>query len=305
MLWLIIAISAYFLFAIVVLGDKYLLSGLPNPKSYSFYVGVLGILVLFLIPFVGFSIPEISQILLSLLAGAVFIFALFGLYTGLENFEASRIVPAIGGLLPLFTFGLVYLFSCGKEVLTFGDLPAFILLIFGSCLITFKKGKSITSKSLKLSVITALLFALAFVLAKFVYLSQPFWSGFIWMRIGGFLAAICFIFTREVKKEIFERKFTFQKKTGTFFLLNQTMAAGAFILQNWAIALAPLGFLAFINALEGTKYVFLLIFTTSLSLAQPLWVKKVGLKEEISRKILFQKIMAILLIGGGLALLAL
>ena len=84
------------------------------------------------------------------------------------------------------------------------------------------------------------------------------------------------------------------------FLFNQGIGAGAFILQNWAIALVPLGFLAFINALEGTKYLFLLIFTILLALKFP----KI-LKEEISKKILFQKIIAILLIGGGLVLLAL
>jgi len=300
MLWLVVAISAYFLFALVALGDKYLLAGPPNPKSYSFYVGTLGILVLVLVPFVGFSIPEISQVFLSLLTGVVFILALFGLYTALENFEVSRIVPAIGGLLPLFTFGLVYLFSSGEGILSSWKILAFILLLAGSVLIAFEKGKSITSKSLQISALTALLFAIAFVLTKFVYLSQPFWSGFIWMRIGGFLAAICFIFTKEVKREIFERKFTFQKKTGTVFLFNQGIGAGAFILQNWAIALVPLGFLAFINALEGTKYLFLLIFTILLALKFP----KI-LKEEISRKILFQKILAILLIGGGLVLLVL
>jgi len=300
MLWLVVAISAYFLFALVALGDKYLLAGPPNPKSYSFYVGTLGILVLVLVPFVGFSIPEISQVFLSLLTGVVFILALFGLYTALENFEVSRIVPAIGGLLPLFTFGLVYLFSSGEGILSSWKILAFILLLAGSVLIAFEKGKSITSKSLQISALTALLFAIAFVLTKFVYLSQPFWSGFIWMRIGGFLAAICFIFTKEVKREIFERKFTFQKKTGTVFLFNQGIGAGAFILQNWAIALVPLGFLAFINALEGTRYLFLLIFTILLALKFP----KI-LKEEISRKILFQKILAILLIGGGLVLLVL
>lgn len=298
MLWLIVAISAYFLFSIVALGDKYLLSGPPNPKSYSFYVGILGIISLFLIPFVGFLVPETTQIILSLLAGGILIFALFGLYTGLENFETSKVVPAIGGLLPLFTFGLVFLFSGRKEMLSFWEILAFIFLLAGSILITFEKGKSISSKSLKISAITAFLFAITFVLTKYVYLAQPFWSGFIWMRIGGFIAAVSFIFTKEVKREIFERKFTFQKKTGTFFLFNQGMGAGAFILQNWAIALVPLGFLAFINALEGTKYVFLLIFTTFLSLKFPQI-----LKEKISRKILLQKIIAILLIGGGLFLL--
>lgn len=299
MLWLIVVISAYFLFAISTLGDKYLLAGPPNPKSYSFYVGTLGILVLILIPFVDFSIPEISQIFLSLLAGAVFIFALFGFYTALENFEASRVVPAIGGLLPLFTFGLVFLFSGEKEMLSFWKIFAFILLLLGTIFITFEKGKPITSKSLQISILSALLFAIAFVLIKYVYLTQPFWSGFIWMRIGGFLAALCFIFTKEVQNEIFKRKFTFQKKTGTVFLFNQAIGAGASILQNWAIALVPFGFLAFINALEGTKYVFLLIFIILLSLKFPQIIK-----EEISRKIIFQKIIAILLIGAGLAILA-
>ena len=70
--------------------------------------------------------------------------------------------------------------------------------------------------------------------------------------------------------------------------------------QNWAIFLAPLAFLAIINALQGVQYVFLLIFAVLLSLKFPQI-----LKEEISREIIFQKVVAILLIGGGLVILAL
>ena len=291
MTWLLAIIFAYFLFALVTLGDKYLLAGPPNPKSYSFYTGTLGILVLLLIPFVGLTIPDTYQIILSLLAGAIFIFALLGLFTGLEHFEASRIVPAIGGLLPLFTFGLVFLFSCGKEQLSFHEILAFVLLLAGSVLVTFEKGKSITSKSLQISAISAFLFALAFVLTKYVYLAQPFWSGFIWMRIGGFLIALSLIFTKEVKREIFEKKFTFQKKTGIFFLFNQSLGGGAFILQNWAIALAGLAYLSIISALQGIQYVFLFILTALI------------LKEGLSKKVILQKVIAILLIGLGLAFL--
>jgi len=298
MLWLFIIISAYFLFAITALVDKYLLIGPPNPKIYSFYVGTLGILVLLLIPFVGFSIPSFWQIILSLLAGILFLLALFTLYTALEHFEFSRVVPAIGGILPLFTFGLVLLLG-DKEGMGFFKILAFLLLILGSVLISFKKEKSITLKSFSISVLAAFLFSLSFVLAKFVYLSQPFWSGFIWIRIGSLLAAIFFIFTPEVKKEIFQKQFSFRKKTGTLFVLNQIVGAGGSILQNFAIALVSLGFLPFINALEGTRYVFLLIFASLISFKFP----KI-LKEEISRKILFQKILAVLLIAGGLLLLA-
>lgn len=300
MLWLIVAISAYFILAIVFLVDKYLLVGpLPNPKVYAFYVGTLGILALILAPFVGFFIPEPFQIILSLVAGVFFILALFCLYKALRLFEASRVVPAIGGLTPLFSFGLIYLFSLGKETLSLLESITFLLLILGSILVTAEKEKFITQKSLRISALAAFFFAMSFVLTKYVYLAQPFWSGFIWIRIGGFLIAIFFFLSREVKEEIFTKQISFKPKTATIFLSNQAMGAGALILQNWAIALAPLVFVPIINALQGIQYVFLLILATLLSLIFPRI-----LKEEVSKKILFQKIIAILLIGGGLVLLA-
>ena len=299
MLWLLVIILAYFLFAFNNLGDKYLLAGPPNPKNYSFYTGILGIAALVLIPFINFVLPSLGQILLSLLAGSIFILALFSFYTALENFEASRVIPAMGGILPLFTFGLVYIFSGGKEILTIPGLIALFLLILGSFFITFEKGRTISFKGLLISVLTAFLLALVFVLSKYIYLKQGFWPGFILMRIGGFLTAFCFLFFKEVKDEIFKKKSTFRKKTGIIYFFNQILGAGASILQNWAIALVPLGSLVFINALEGTKYLFLLILTTFLSRKLPAL-----LKEKFSGKIILQKITAVLFICAGLAILA-
>ncbi len=301
MLWLTITISAYLILAIVFVVNKYLLAGpLPNPKVFAFYVGILGILILFIIPFTGFFTPSPFQIFLSLLAGALFTYALFWQYKALHLFEVSRVIPAIGALIPLFSFGLVYFFSAGKENLSFSEIAAFILLILGSVLITFKKGKLITLKGLRVSVIAAFLFSLSFVFAKYVYLEQPFWNSFIWMRIGGFLAALCFLLLfKEVKEEIFIKRVGFKPKTAAIFLISQAMGAGALILQNWAIFLAPLVFLAIINALQGVQYVFLLVFAALISFKFPQI-----LKEEISREVLLQKIAAILLIGGGLAMLS-
>ena len=113
--------------------------------------------------------------------------------------------------------------------------------------------------------------------------------------------ALCFfILAKEVKEEIFQKKNTLKKKTMGIFIVNQGAGAGANILQNWAIALCPLAYIAIINALQGVQYVFLLILTVLLSLKFPQIIK-----EEISGKILLQKISAILLIGAGLALIAL
>lgn len=170
MLWLIIAILSYFLFAVVVLVDKYLLAGLmPSPKVYTFYLGAFGILVLVLVPF-GFLIPQPWQIFLALLAGAFHILGVFVYLNALKNFETSRVVPAIGGLGPLFTFGLIYLLFSGKEILSFSGLIAFIFLLLGSIFISWEKSKKITLKSLQYSALAAFLFSLYFVLAKFVYL---------------------------------------------------------------------------------------------------------------------------------------
>ena len=122
-----VAISTYLILAIVFLVDKYLLTtSIPNLKVYAFYVGTLGILALALAPFVGFYIPEKSQIILSSLAGVVFIYGLFWLSKTLKTFEPSRLVPAIGSLTPLFAFGLIYLFSLGQEVLSPREFIAFI-----------------------------------------------------------------------------------------------------------------------------------------------------------------------------------
>lgn len=292
MLWLTLIILAYFLFAIVALGDKYLLKGPPNPKIYTFYVGVLGILALFLIPFVGFSIPGVLGILFCLLAGAIYIFALLGFFEGLEKFEASRIIPAIGGFLPIFILALTYSFSGGKEILGPWELLAFLFLLLGSVLITIEPAKKFWGvKSLKVSAITAFLLALTFVLTKYVYLMLPFWTGFIWIRISAFLIVLFFILFREVRKEIFSAKSSFSKKTSAFFLFNQGMGAGAFILQNWAIALAGLAYLSIIGALQGIQYVFLFILAALI------------LKEGLSKKVILQKVIAILLIGLGLAFL--
>jgi hypothetical protein len=300
MLWLLVTIAAYLILAIVSLVDKYLLVGpIPNPKVYTFYIGTLGILVLILIPFVGFSFPEFPQIVLSLLSGALFVCGVFWFYKALRLFEASRVIPAIGGILPIFTYLLIYIFSRGRESFKIWEFSAFILLILGSVLITYEKAKKISLESLKISILSAFLLALSFVLAKYVYMAQPFWSGYILIRIGGFLMALTFLFTKEVRSELFKVKVSLPKKTAAIFLSNQAAGAGANILQNWGVFLAPLTYVAIINALQGLQYLFLLVFTLLLSLKFPQI-----LKEEISKKIIFQKIIAILLIGGGLTLLA-
>lgn len=298
--WIIISITAYIILAVVSLVDKYLLTrAIPQPQVYAFYVGGLGIVALLLIPFVGFYIPGPTLIIFSLLTGVVYIYAQYWLYKTLKRFEASRVIPALGALTPLFTFSLIYLLSEGQASLSPSELFAFFLLITGGTLITVEKKKKITAASLKFSVLTALFFSLYFVSAKYVYIYQSFWNGFLWMRIGGFLLALVFLFTSPIVREkILEKQRYPGRKTGVLFLSNQAAGAGASTLQQWAIKSAPFYCVSIINAFEGTKYAFLFILTVVLSLKRPDIIK-----EKISRKIISQKLVAILLISLGLTIL--
>ncbi len=300
MLWLIATISAYFLQAIAALVDKYLLkSRIPSAKVYAFYVGILNVFVVLFIP-LGFYVPAFSLIVLNFFAGAFFLLGLFFFYKALREFEVSRVVPAIGGILPLFVYCWVCLFFRSVEVLGACKVLSLLLLISGTVLIVYSKNKSITFKSFQISVLAAFLFSVYFILSKFAYEAQPFWSAFIWIRISSLLIGILFLLSKEVRDEIFRERRTFKAGTGLVFMANQLAGGASSVLQSWAVALVPFGFLAFVNALEGTKYVFVLILAVAVSIKFPRF-----LSEEISRKIILQKIAAVLLIAAGLAILVL
>ncbi|GAI92496.1 unnamed protein product [marine sediment metagenome] len=78
------------------------------------------------------------------------------------------------------------------------------------------------------------------------------------------------------------------------------MGAGGFILQNFAIALAGLAFLPFLNALQGIQYVFLFLIIIFLARKFPRIVE-----EKLSKKNILQKVISIALIGLGLVILSL
>ncbi|MCP6726822.1 MAG: hypothetical protein KJI69_02160 [Patescibacteria group bacterium] len=304
-MWLIVAVVSHSLFGIVALLDRYLLSGpIQNPKFYTFLVGMLSItFALLLIPLGFVDIPEFSTLLVAIIAGALRLVALFAFFSALRRFEASRVVPAIGGFLPIAILLLTLIFT--REANLGGlDILAFALLVGGSILVSMEKRFSVTQASITISFITAFLFASSFFLAKFVYEVQPFWSGFFWMLLGGFMVALLFLLFRETKEGIIKMFYLKNRRKGSFvpmfiFFLNQGMGGLAFVLQSWAIALVPFGLLAFVSALEGVKYISLFFIAWFLSIYFPSI-----LKEEISRKILLQKILSIIIIGAGLLLLA-
>lgn len=287
MLWLEITILAYILFAISSLIDRYLLAGpLPRPGVYAFGVGFGGLLFVLLMPF-GFQIPAPSQIGLSLLTGGVWILALFFMYKAVEEGEISRVAPLIGALVPVFTFLLTLFLGQANFSLSY------IFLIGGSLLLS--RG---SRKKLIPAVLSALLFAVGFLLMKTVYSSQSFISGFIWMRLGGVLVASMFLLSSRVREGL-RQKETREGNTIFFVILAQVLGGVAFVLQNYAVSLVDLSRLPLINALEGIRYLLVIVFAFILGRFVPSL-----LKEKVSFGSVKRRVVAAILIIIGLALLA-
>lgn len=309
--WITLTIISYLLLAVVNLGDKFVIDKLlPSSKAYSFVVALFSAFVFVLAPWF-LKWPGLNLLLINLIAGALFVFAIWSMYEALKRGEASRVVVVVGGIIPMFT--MLFSIFIFKEKYSLSQWFGFLCLLIGMFIIAFLLGRrkkfsvflkrlasvfsgGYNKKWIFLAILSSLLYSLFFIATKYAYEKQDFWSAFIWIRGGGLLVVLFFLIDKSSRTEIFK---SFKKKSGSskkvgkgFVLINQGLGSLSFILQNYAIYLGPV---AIINALQGIQYAFLLVLGIFFSIFFP----KI-LKEDISRPTLVKKFIAILFIGLGL-----
>ncbi len=319
-MYIIIAILSYFINAGVYVADKFLLSKkIHSSITYAFFVGiwsVFNIVLLVIDPW----LPNLRELGIDLLAGMLFLATLVFWYKALHQSEATRVVPIVGALVPIFSFLFSFIFL--RETLSERQLLAFVILIMGGVMISIKhtrfyylrevkeKLKKIfgdtlgsvharyrpTQRLIINSVVSALFFAAYYVMIKYVYSTQPFIGAFVWSRMGSFLGVLLILFVPEWRTKIIKyQKGQKTPKNLGFFLSVRLLAAIAFIMLNWAISM---GNVALINSLQGTQYMFLILLVIFLSTRFP----KI-LKEEMGSGIMMQKMMGTAMIVIGLYML--
>ena len=309
MSWIIIAVLAYFILAIVSLADKFLLTKvLDNPKAYTFLVGLLGLLVFILAPWFLYW-PGINLFLGNILAGSLFPLALILLYKALKLGEVSRIITLIGASVPIFTIILSIIFL--QESFNYIQWVSIFFLLLGTIIISYlPEGKTLWDSfiyilgfdkrkrflSIIIALFSAFIFAIFFISTKYLYNNQEFLSAFIWIRLGTFLSVLLLLVKEDNRKKIFKSLRNLKGWKRGVFLSNRGLAGIGFLLQNYAISL---GSVALVNALQGVQYVFILIFGSIISIIYPKIIK-----EKISKSIIIQKGIAIILISIGLYYLA-
>lgn len=301
MYWLIIIIVAYFLNAAATVTDKFLLAKkIPNPAVYAFFICVLNLLGLVFVPF-GFHFSTWTLTLIGLANGILFTFAYLFMFMALNRNEASRITPFMGGLQPIVVFLLA--FSLLGEKIGGWALLAFAIIVAGTIIISYQREKTVkliasSRSSYLLALVATVLFAAAYTLNKYIFVSEGFITGFVLVRIGTFLGALLLLLRPQNIRDIATQLRLPKKSSSGLFLAGQGAGALSLILVSYAVAISPS--VAIVNASRGLEYVFLLIIILLLSRKYPHL-----LEEKLTPLLILQKAAAVALIIAGLAILAL
>ncbi len=289
----LLTIFQYLIQATVDLMDKFLISARKiEPVAYTFYTVVMGLLFALLWPWNFYALP-FKFVLLNLFSGAFFSFAMYVFFKVLSQGEVSRVVPYIFGLVPVFDLVLAYI--TGRGQLTVNEIAAMSLLVPGALLISHQKG-SFWGKHVALKTLSAFLFSSYYLLWQYGAQEGPVMNNLIWNRIGAATVLLSLLIFAGYRKKIIAIKNNKRKtSTSAIFLFKQVLGGANFIFLSF---LFVLGKISVINALQGFRYVFLLLFTLVLSKT-----RKHLIAEEIGGSIFSQKSFGVIFIFIGTLLL--
>lgn len=298
MSFLPIAILAYTLNGGSIIIDKILLNkALPNPFIYTFYISILGLLALLLIPF-GVTFQSLP-IILAVFSGIFFVFGLLSSFQALIKSEASVVGPVVGSLNPVFTLILGSIFLA--EILSPSQTMAFFVIIFGALILTLNQllANFKFNKQLLLMIFSGLMFAISYILLRQSFIASNFLTGLVFSRVGAGIFVILFLLFPKIKAQIFISKLSqnhFKNSTTILLFVGQFIGAASGLLINFAVSLTNP---ALVNALFGVQY--LVILGVALFLAHEHQAKL--LDENLSKGILLQKMLGVAVLSLGVYLL--
>lgn len=268
--WIILAIAAQFLHAVVSLIDKYIVTSkkaLPDPFAYAFYTCILSgaAVVLYAAsaipaPFDGVAFPTLRNVHfptlevvgLSMLAAYTFFYALVSMFRVLQQADASDAMPVIGAVTAIGSFLLASLFLDGGFSPNF--LFGIVLLSVGTLLVSHFR---FSWTGVRSAIYSGTFFALHFVVMKGLFNVTSFDDGFFWSRAGFVVFAVSLLLVPGYGNKLLKQVKATGKHASAFILLNKVIAGLASVLLLKAV---ELGDVSVVQALGGLQYVFIFIF---------------------------------------------
>jgi len=308
--WLYLSFFGYFLLAFSFVLDKLLLKKrIPEPAVYAFYVAILSLFTIVLIPF-GVEWIDFGFFAVSIFAGVVFIWGLLFYYKAVRENEISRVAPLVGTISQITALS-ISVFFLGNAFYQ-SDFIGLLFLIAGGFLVSFDLPLKYNSilKGFKFSLAGGVMIAVAYSLFEYLCgnlrdagVEKIFINAFLWTRIGlvvgGFSILLHSKYRAKIKKSLFKKDKKYKKhrdlKTISIFLVNKISGGSSSIFINMAIAS---GGVALVSAMSSVQFVFVLVLVSIAS------IKYANIFEE---KLYFwdwaQKIGAIMMITIGTLLI--
>ncbi len=284
------AILAEVLIGVSLVVDKLLLGDVPKrAMPYVFWIGVLNIFGLLIIPF-GFVFPGLTAILWSFAAGAAFLATLGCVYGALTRGGATNTLPIIGGFSPMAAYFMSTLVMFAP--LNIADKVGFALLVLGGFILFFSE-KFNFWRIIPWVLGAAFFTGLMDVLQKLAFTEGNFVSIFAAIKAATLLIALLLLLVPKFRKDIFSETKSAPKKHRVVYFVNRlTSGVGSFLIF-YAISLTPQP--ALIESLSGLRYVIIFLAVFALS---KLWPGLI--KEKLRGWTLVLKIFATILIFAGL-----
>ena len=291
--WIFFILLASFLWAIVNIVDKFLVSNwVKNPRIPILVLGCMGLLwALGIYLIKGYSGITGINILWAFAAGSIYIIANIFYFKALQAGEVSRVVP-IFHLVPLFVLIMAYFFL--DEIFSMYKYLGIIMLIIGSIFISSTDLKHIRpGKALLPAVVSSLFFAITFIINKYLLSTSDFWTVFSYIRIGAvfILVPLFIIDYKDLKTTIKERG------VKVIVLISANEVIDMFAVLFYTIA-ASVGYVTLVHALGSVQSFIVFGLSIILSIFLPRIIK-----ENLDRKVMIQKFAAIIMLFAGALML--
>ncbi len=269
MTWILLAVGAQFMSAIVAIIDKHIVSDdtdSPKPFVYAFYTCLIsGVwIVVYLIsmipiPLGGIHIPSFANVMrptlevvaLSFLAAYTFFTALVAMFTALKEHDASDVVPVIGAVSALASFALGYFFLGAQLSPNF--ILGIVLLATGTFLVSRFK---FTLKTALMAAYAGIFFALHYVAIKGLFTITTFDDGFFWSRIAFMFFALTLLMIPNYWERVQQQTKVMSRRARLLIFVNKILAGVSTIL---ILKATDLGDVAVVQALGGLQFVFILL----------------------------------------------
>ena len=295
--WFVFAIAAQFFYTASAFIDRFLIEKrVKDAISLSIIGGTVSFIVgLVILAFRNFPNFPIEQIILVIIAGALFEISLFPYYKAMAIDDPSRVVP-LYQTIPIFV--LLFSFIFLGESLSLVQLAGFALVLFGGFMLSIKKpglGVFKLRKSFWFMMAATATIAVGLVLFKFVVDIQGIWDSLGYEYLGAGLGAFILYFSPFKQMSFREAVKGTTPSTGAIIGTNEALWVLGRFATFFSSSLAPVSLIAVIGGVQP-----LFVFLGGLIIS--IWLPNI-VKEDLSSGAIKTKIIAIILAFIGILLI--